>query len=124
MNWLGLNWDEEPIKQSERISIHKKQIEKLLEIEQHIDVLLQKVRFLSLEKNKKKVVYLLSMTTGIEILQKEIKEFISQGRSSVIRFKIDEEAEIKWEDQIRGEIKWKGKGSWRRPSLIKKSFRR
>ena len=40
---------------------------------------------------------------------KEIQEFISQGRSSVIRFKIDEETEIKWEDQIRGEIKWQGK---------------
>ena len=43
------------------------------------------------------------------LTRKEIKEFISQGKSSVIRFKIDEETEIKWEDQIRGEIKWQGK---------------
>ena len=40
---------------------------------------------------------------------KEIEEFISQGKSSVIRFKIDEKIEIKWEDQIRGQIKWLGK---------------
>jgi len=39
----------------------------------------------------------------------EIETFISQGRTSVIRFKIDEEIEIKWVDQIRGEIKWKGR---------------
>ena len=39
----------------------------------------------------------------------EIEEFISQGKSSVIRFKIDDKLEIKWEDQIRGEIKWQGK---------------
>ena len=32
LNWLGLNWDEEPIKQSNRISIHKNFIKKLLEI--------------------------------------------------------------------------------------------
>jgi len=39
----------------------------------------------------------------------EIETFISQGRPSVIRFKIDEKIEIKWLDQIRGEIKWHGK---------------
>ena len=31
MKWLGLKWDEEPIKQSDRISIHKSYIKKLLE---------------------------------------------------------------------------------------------
>ena len=37
------------------------------------------------------------------------EKFISKGRTSVIRFKIDEKIGIKWEDQIRGEIKWQGK---------------
>ena len=32
LKWLGLNWDEEPIKQSDRISIHKNHIRILLEI--------------------------------------------------------------------------------------------
>ena len=31
LKWLGLNWNEEPIKQSDRISIHKSYIKKLLE---------------------------------------------------------------------------------------------
>jgi len=31
LKWLGLNWDEEPIKQSDRISNHKSYIKKLLE---------------------------------------------------------------------------------------------
>ena len=31
LNWLGLYWDEEPINQSDRISIHKSEIKKLLE---------------------------------------------------------------------------------------------
>jgi len=29
LKWLGLKWDEEPLKQSERISIHKNCIKKL-----------------------------------------------------------------------------------------------
>ena len=32
LKWLGLDWDEEPIQQSKRISIHKNHIKKLLEI--------------------------------------------------------------------------------------------
>ncbi len=31
LKWLGLDWDQEPIKQSNRISTHKAQIERLLE---------------------------------------------------------------------------------------------
>ena len=31
LNWLGLNWDEEPIKQSKRVSVHKNYIKRLLE---------------------------------------------------------------------------------------------
>ena len=31
LKWLGLKWDGEPIKQSDRISIHKSYIKKLLE---------------------------------------------------------------------------------------------
>ena len=31
LNWLGLNWDEEPINQSERVSVHKNYIKRLLE---------------------------------------------------------------------------------------------
>lgn len=41
--------------------------------------------------------------------KEEIETFISQGRTSVIRFKIDEKIQIKWIDQIRGEIKWQGR---------------
>jgi len=110
LNWLGLSWDEEPIKQSARISTHKEYIKKLLEIgaayrcfttESEILALREKQKSLGLppkHDNRHR-----NLTTN------EIKEFISQGRSSVIRFRIDEDTEIKWEDQIRGEIKWKGK---------------
>ena len=110
LNWLGLNWDEEPIKQSKRVSIHKNHIKRLLEIGAAYRCFTSESEIIELREKQKRV--------GLppkhdnrhrNLTSKEIKEFISQGKSSVIRFKIDEETEIKWEDQIRGEIKWQGK---------------
>ena len=110
LSWLGLNWDEEPIKQSNRISIHKNNIKKLLETGAAYRCFTSESEILELREKQK--------ISGLppkhdnrhrNLTSNEIKEFISQGRSSVIRFKIDEETEIKWEDQIRGEIKWYGK---------------
>ena len=110
LNWLGLNWDEEPIKQSERVSIHKKQIEKLLEIGAAYRCFTSESEILEL-REKQKIGGLPPKHDNRHrnLTDKQIKEFISQGRSSVIRFKIDDGAEIRWEDHIRGEIKWQGK---------------
>ena len=110
LNWLGLNWDEEPVKQSNRISIHKSHIKRLIEIGDAYRCFTSESEILELRKKQKE--------SGLapkhdnrhrNLTSKEIKEFISQGKSSVIRFKIDEGKEIKWEDQIRGAIKWQGK---------------
>jgi len=110
LEWLGLKWDEEPLKQSERISIHKKHIMKLLEngfayrcftTEDEIS----KLR----EEQKHKGLPPKHDNRHRDLSKEEIETFISQGRSSVIRFKIDEEIQITWVDQIRGEIKWQGK---------------
>ena len=110
LKWLGLNWDEDPIQQSERISIHKNHIKRLLEIGAAYRCFTSESEILELRENQK--------IRGLapkhdnrhrNLTTKEIKKFISEGRSSVIRFKIDEGTEIKWEDQIRGEIKWQGK---------------
>ena len=110
LNWLGLYWDEEPIEQSKRISIHKKNIKKLLEIGAAYRCFTSESEILELrEKQQSSGLPPKHDNRHRNLSSKEIKEFISQGRSSVIRFKIDEEAEIKWKDEIRGEINWKGK---------------
>ena len=110
LNWLGLKWDEEPVKQSERISIHKKYILKLLESGAAYRCFTTEDEIYELREEQKK--------NGLppkhdnrhrNLSKEEIETFISQGRSSVIRFKIDEKIQIKWIDQIRGEIKWQGK---------------
>ncbi len=110
LTWLGLNWDEEPIKQSERISIHKKNIKKLLESGAAYRCFTSESEILELrEKQQLSGLPPKHDNRHRNLTHKEIEEFISQGRSSVIRFKIDEGIEIEWDDQIRGQIKWTGK---------------
>ena len=110
LTWLGLNWDEEPIKQSERIYIHKKNIKKLLEIGAAYRCFTSESEILELrEKQKLSGLPPKHDNRHRNLTPKEIEEFISQGRSSVIRFKIDEGIEIEWDDLIRGQIKWRGK---------------
>ena len=110
LNWLGLNWDEEPINQSKRVSVHKNYIKRLLESGAAYRCFTSESEILDLrEKQKESGLPPKHDNRHRNLTRKEIKEFISQGKSSVIRFKIDEETEIKWEDQIRGEIKWQGK---------------
>jgi len=91
LNWLGLNWDEEPIKQSERISIHKSYIKKLLECGAAYRCFTTEDESSELrEEQKKKGLPPKHDNRHRSLSKEEIETFISQGRSSVIRFKIDE----------------------------------
>ena len=110
LKWLGLEWDEEPLQQSERVGIHKSYIKKLLESGAAYRCFTTEDEIIELREEQKKL--------GLppkhdnrhrNLSSKEVEAFIAQGKSSVIRFKIDEKSEVKWLDQIRGEIKWSGK---------------
>nr|WP_075487726.1 glutamate--tRNA ligase [Prochlorococcus marinus] len=110
LKWLGLKWDEEPVKQSERISIHKKNIKKLLECGAAYRCFTTEDEISELrEEQRNKGLPPKHDNRHRHLSNEEIEKFISQGRSSVIRFKIDEEKQITWVDQIRGEINWQGK---------------
>ncbi len=110
LNWLGLQWDEEPLKQSDRISIHKKYINKLLESGAAYRCFTTEDEISKLrEEQKKKGLPPKHDNRHRNLSKEKIETFISQGKTSVIRFKIDEKIDIKWVDQIRGEIKWQGK---------------
>ncbi len=110
LKWLGLKWDEEPVKQSERISVHKKYIKKLLECGAAYRCFTTEEEIAELrEEQKNKGLPPKHDNRHRNLSKEEIETFISQGRTSVIRFKIDEQMQITWFDQIRGEIKWQGK---------------
>jgi len=110
LKWIGLEWDEEPVKQSERIAIHKKYIKKLLKNGDAYRCFTTEDEISELrEEQKKKGLPPKHDNRHRNLSKEEIETFISLGRTSVIRFKIDEKKQIKWVDQIRGEIKWQGK---------------
>ena len=110
LKWLGIEWDEEPIKQSDRISIHKEQINKLLECGAAYRCFTTEDEISELRKvQKNKGLPPKHDNRHRNLSKEEIETFISKGRNSVIRFKIDETIQIKWVDKVRGEIKWQGK---------------
>ena len=89
LKWLGLKWDEEPIKQSERISIHKSHIKKLLESGVAYRCFATEDEISELrEEQRKKGLPPKHDNRHRSLSKEEIESFISQGRTSVIRFKI------------------------------------
>ncbi len=110
LKWLGLNWDESPVEQSKRIEIHKKCIKKLLDEGLAYRCFTSEEETLLLrEEQKKKGLPPRHDNRHRDLSEADIKKFISQGKTSVIRFKINDNTEIKWQDLIRGEISWLGK---------------
>ena len=96
--------------QSDRITIHKKKIKNLLESGAAYRCFTSEEEISKLrEDQKKKGLPPKHDNRHRNLSNEEIEGFISQGLSSVIRFKIDEQMEIKWKDQIRGDITWHGK---------------
>jgi len=110
LNWLGLNWDEDPIHQSERIKVHKLIIKKLLDQGFAYRCFMSDKESQELRETQKKIGLPPKHDNRYRNLSKsEIENFINEGKSSVIRFKIDDDTQISWNDQIRGKIKWFGK---------------
>ncbi len=109
MQWLGLNWDEGPLFQSQRLDLYSKGIQELID---------------------RKLAYRCYTTTaeldelraGQEarheaprydnrhrnLTPEQEAAFIAEGRQPVIRFRIDDQQEIVWKDLVRGQVSWKG----------------
>lgn len=113
LRWLGINWDEGPdvdgnfgpYRQSERLDIYEKYIKKLLEED--------KVYYCFCTEEELESQRQYQMSRGeapkysgkCRVLPKEeAKEKIRKGEPSIIRFKIDGEKKISFEDLIRGKI--------------------
>jgi glutamyl-tRNA synthetase len=110
LEWLGLHWDEGPFFQSQRGDIYRGAIEKLLATgaayrcyvsEAELDELRAKQeargeapRYDNRHRN---------------LSAEEEAAFIAEGRKPVIRFKIDDERTISWQDLVREKVTWSAK---------------
>lgn len=107
LQWLGLNWDEGPYFQMERLDIYKKYAEQLLQEEKAYYCYctpeeLEDIRQSALaEKKPPKYDGRCRYLT-----EEEKKEYEKQGRKPVIRFKTPRKGETKFIDLIHGEVKF------------------
>jgi glutamyl-tRNA synthetase len=109
LQWLGLNWDEGPLFQSQRLELYSQGIQKL------VDAGLAYRCYTSTEE-------LDELRAGQEargeaprydnrhrnLTPAQEEEFLAAGRKPVIRFRIDDGEEIVWQDGVRDRVSWKG----------------
>ena len=109
LEWLGLNWDNEPIFQSKEIESHKSAIKFLLDkgfayrcytTEKELE-LMREEQIANNQAPKYD-------NRHRNLTPEEESRFIAEERTSVIRFRIDETEVISWNDLIRGNMNWLG----------------
>ncbi|QNJ26974.1 glutamyl-tRNA synthetase [Synechococcus sp. SYN20] len=109
LRWLGLDWDEEPVIQSERIEAHRLAISQLLAqglayrcyaSEQELDSMREAQR-----ASGKPPRY---DNRHRQLSAEQEEAYRAEGREAVIRFRIDDEATIAWTDMVRGPMQWRG----------------
>ncbi|MBP0017398.1 MAG: glutamate--tRNA ligase [Cyanobacteria bacterium SBLK] len=109
LEWLGMNWDEGPFFQSQRLDLYRQAVQTLLdkglayrcyctpeELEQMREA--QKARNEAPRYDNR----------HRDLTPEQREEYEKQGRKPVIRFIIDDDRQIRWDDQIRGKMVWKG----------------
>jgi glutamyl-tRNA synthetase len=110
LTWLGLNWDEGPFFQTQRLDLYRQAIQTLLDkglayrcyaTPEELD----KMR----EEQKARNQAPRYDNRHRNLTEAQRAEFEAQGRKPVIRFKIEDDREIVWNDLIRGKLVWKGR---------------
>ena len=110
LQWLGINWDENPIIQSERVKEHKQNIKTLLAKGLAYRCYASEEELDEMRKSQKRNGLAPRYDNRHRNLSTEQEsEFIKSGREAVIRFKISDEKLITWNDLIRGKMTWRGK---------------
>lgn len=109
LKWLGITWDEGPFFQSQRMDLYRQKIQELLDrglayraydTPEELDAMReaqkaqnQAPRYDNRHRN---------------LTPEQRAEYEAAGRPAVIRFIIDDNREIAWNDLVRGTVTWKG----------------
>ncbi|AXY68142.1 glutamate--tRNA ligase [Thermosynechococcus sichuanensis E542] len=109
LQWLGLTWDEGPYFQSDRLDLYRQAIQTLLDkglayycycTPEELDALRseQKAKGLAPRYDNR----------HRHLTPEEQAAFDAAGRTPVIRFKIEDDRQIEWQDLVRGRVSWQG----------------
>ncbi len=109
LQWLGLNWDEGPLFQSQRLDLYRQSIQALLDHGSAYRCYTSTAELDELraaqEANHQAPRY---DNRHRHLTSEQEAAFIAEGRRPVIRFKIEDDREISWLDLVRGKVSWKG----------------
>lgn len=109
LRWLGLDWDEGPFFQTQRFDLYRQAVQTLLD---------KGLAYRSYEtpeeltamREAQKAAHLPPRYDNRHrnLTPEERSAFEAEGRTAVIRFKIEDDRTISWHDLVRGELSWKG----------------
>jgi glutamyl-tRNA synthetase len=109
LEWLGLTWDEGPFFQTQRLDQYKTAIQTLLDkglayrcycTPEELDTMREQQK-----ANNQAPRY---DNRHRDLTNEQRAAFAAEGRTCVIRFKIDDDRQIIWKDLVRGNMSWQG----------------
>jgi glutamyl-tRNA synthetase len=109
LKWLGMNWDEGPFAQSDRLELYRQGIQKLLDSKLAYRCYTSTAELDELRSTQEARGAAPRYDNRHRNLTPEQEaEFVAAGRQPVIRFMIDDQREISWIDAVRGKVSWQG----------------
>jgi glutamyl-tRNA synthetase len=109
LQWLGLNWDEGPLFQSQRLDLYSQGIQQLLDRQLAYRCYTTTAELDELRAGQEARHEAPRYDNRHRNLTPEQEAaFIAAGRQPVIRFQIDDQQEIVWQDLVRGQVSWQG----------------
>ena len=107
LTWLGLSWDEGPAFQSKRLELYDQKVQELLDkglAYRAYDTPAELDAMREGQKARKEAPRYDNRHRNLTPEQEAA--FVAEGRKPVIRFKIEDDREISWNDLVRGTVSW------------------
>ena len=109
LEWLGLNWDEGPFFQTQRLEKYQAAVQTLLDKDLAYFCYCTPEELDEMRATQKAK----GQAPGYDnrhrnLTTEERQAFAAEGRKPVVRFKIDSDRNIVWQDSIRDTVSWQG----------------
>ena len=109
LEWLGLDWDEGPFFQTQRLDKYQAAVQTLIDRGLAYPCYCTPAELEELRETQKAQ----GKAPGYDnrhrnLSEEEKQKFEAEGRKPVIRFKIDSDRTISWQDVIRDKVSWQG----------------
>lgn len=109
LSWLGLDWDAEPVIQSERIEVHRAAIQQLLASGHAYRCYASEEELTAMrEQQAARNLPPRYDNRHRDLSPEQEQAYIAEGREATVRFRIDDAATITWTDLVRGAMRWAG----------------